>query len=375
MDFIPVCKPFLDGNELSYVKEAVETGWISSSGKYVQKFEEKFAEYCNVKYGVSVCNGTAALHLALKALDIGLGDEVIIPNFTMIATAFAVCYTGAMPIFVDAEMGTWNIDPDRIEAKITDKTKAILLVSIFGHPCDMNKIRKIGDKYNLKIIEDAAESHGAEYENKKVGSLADITAFSFFANKNLTTGEGGMVVTDNFEYFENLKFYKNLCFSLDNNRNYVHHEIGFNYRMSNIHAAIGLAQTERADYYRDLRINNSKIYRSRLSSIPGIKLQEIKNNVLCVYWMNGLAVDEELFGHNRDSLMEFLKSKGIDSRLFFVGMNKQPALRKYGCTDNDEYEVTDYLSKNGMYLPSASDLTIDEINYICDQIEDYQKRR
>ena len=196
-DFIPVCEPALLGNELKYVTEAVSTGWISSSGKYVKEFEEAFSTYSDCKYGVAVCNGTVALHLALAALGIGEGDEVIIPSFTMIATAFAVCYTGAKPVFVDADKNTWNIDCAKIEEKVNEKTKAIIPVHLFGNPCDMDSICGIAEKYGLYIIEDAAEAHGAEYKGKKVGSFSDIGCFSFFANKNLTTGEGVMVVTNN----------------------------------------------------------------------------------------------------------------------------------------------------------------------------------
>ena len=252
--FIPVCEPFLDGNELKYINEAVRDGWISSSGRFVSLFEQKFAEYCGVKYGVAVCNGTVALHLGLVSLGIGKDDEVIIPDFTMIASAFAVCYTGAKPIFVDAETETWNINPEKIEEKITSRTKAIMPVSIFGHPCEMDRIHEIAGKYNLAVIEDAAESHGAEYNGKKTGSLADITAFSFYANKNLTTGEGGMVVTDDEKLYKKALYHKNLCFSLDAPRDYMHNDIGFNYRMSNLHAALGLAQVEKADEYRSMRI-------------------------------------------------------------------------------------------------------------------------
>ena len=209
---ISVCEPYLNGNELKYVDDAVRTGWISSSGKYVKAFEEAFAEYCSVKYAVGVCNGTVALHLALTCLGIGQGDEVIIPNFTMIASAFSVCYTGAKPVFVDADEKTWNIDVSKIEEKITPQTKAIMPVHIFGNPCDMDTIQQIASRHNLFIIEDAAEAHGASYKGRKAGGFSDIAAFSFFANKNITTGEGGMVVTDSERLYKKALYYKNLCF-------------------------------------------------------------------------------------------------------------------------------------------------------------------
>ena len=374
MKFIPVCEPFLNGNELEYVDDCIKTGWISSAGKYVRAFEESFADYCGAKYAIGVCNGTVALHLALTALDIKKGDEVIIPNFTMIASAFAVCYTGAMPVFVDAEPGTWNINVNSIETKITSNTKAIMPVSIFGHPCDMGKIWELSSQYNLKVIEDAAESHGAMYNGKKTGTLADITAFSFFANKNLTTGEGGMIVTNEESLYKKCLYFKNLCFPLDEPRIYRHDDIGFNYRISNIHSAIGLAQVEKADEYRRLRIKNASLYSKNLDGIPGVVLQKTNPDILNVHWMNGIVIDPIEYGRTRNQLVKELKDNDIDTRLFFTGMNKQPALEKYGCDMSAEYPVSDRLTKNGLYLPSGSNLTEDTINKICQIIVEFYNK-
>lgn len=372
-DFIPVCTPLLGGNEIKYVTDAVSTGWISSSGSYVSKFEEAFSSYCGVKYGVAVCNGTVAIHLALAALGIGKGDEVIIPSFTMIATAFAVCYTGAIPVFVDADKDTWNIDVTKIEEKITSKTKAIIPVHIFGNPCDMTKICELAKKYKLYIIEDAAEAHGAEYDGKKTGSFSDIASFSFFANKNLTTGEGGMVITDNEEYFKNCRYFKNMCFPVDAPRVYSHEDIGFNYRMSNLHAAIGLAQVEKADEYRAMRIKNAKRYMKNLSDCPGIIFQKDQPNGLNVHWMNTIVINPSEYGHSKDELINHLKDNGIDTRLLFVSMNHQKSLKDYGCDCSGNYPVTDWLTENGFYLPSASNLTEKEIDFICDVIKGFRK--
>lgn len=372
-DFIPVCEPLLGGNELKYLTDAVSTGWISSSGKYVTQFEDAFAKYCGVKYGVAVCNGTVAIHLALAALGIGKGDEVIIPSFTMIATAFAVCYTGAKPVFVDADKDTWNIDVTKIEEKITSHTKAIIPVHIFGNPCDMNAICSIAEKHNLYIIEDAAEAHGAEFAGKKTGSFSDIASFSFFANKNLTTGEGGMVVTDNEENYKKCKYFKNMCFPVDAPRVYSHDDIGFNYRMSNLHAAIGLAQTEKADEYRDMRIRNAELYKKNLSDCPGIVFQKDQLNGLNVHWMNAIIINPTEYGHTKDELIEHLNEKGIDTRLLFVSMHRQKSLKEFGCDCCGEYPVTDWLTENGFYLPSASSLAEKQIKDICDVIKDYQK--
>lgn len=372
-DFIPVCEPLLGGNEVKYVTEAVQTGWISSSGKYVTQFEEAFAKYCGVKYGVAVCNGTVAIHLALSALGIGKGDEVIIPSFTMIATAFAVCYTGAKPVFVDADKNTWNIDITKIEEKITPNTKAIIPVHIFGNPCDMDTICTIAKKHNLYIIEDAAEAHGAEFNGKKTGSFSDIASFSFFANKNLTTGEGGMVVTDNEEFYKKCKYFKNMCFPVDAPRVYSHNDIGFNYRMSNLHAAIGLAQTEKADDYRDMRIHNAELYKKYLSDCKGIIFQKDQQNGLNVHWMNTIVINPAEYGHTKDDLIAYLKENGIDTRLLFVSMSRQKSLKDFGCDCSGEYPVTDWLTENGFYLPSASSLTEEQIKHICEVIKEYQK--
>ena len=372
-DFIPVCEPLLGGNELKYVTEAVGTGWISSSGKYVNQFEEAFAKYCGVKYAVAVCNGTVAIHLALSALGIGRGDEVIIPSFTMIATAFAVCYTGAKPVFVDADKDTWNIDVTKIEEKITQNTKAIIPVHVFGNPCNMDEIEKIAKTHNLYILEDAAEAHGAEYKGKKTGSFSDIASFSFFANKNLTTGEGGMVVTDSEDYYKKCRYFKNMCFPVDAPRVYSHDDIGFNYRMSNLHAAIGLAQVEKADDYRVMRIKNAMLYKEYLSDCPGIVFQKDENDSLNVHWMNAIIIDPKQYGHNKDELIAHLISNNIDTRLLFTSMHRQKSLKNFGCNCSGEYPVTDWLSQNGFYLPSASSLKEEQINQICNIIKDFAK--
>ena len=373
-DFIPVCEPLLAGNEMKYVMDAVQTGWISSSGKYVTEFENQFAKYCDCQYGVAVCNGTIALHLALLALGIGKGDEVIIPNFTMIASAFAVCYTGAKPVFVDADKETWNIDVNKIEEKITPRTKAIMPVHIFGKMCDMDAICAIAKKHNLYVVEDAAEAHGAEYHGKKSGSYSDIAGFSFFANKNITTGEGGMVVTNNKAIFDQARYFKNVCFPLDGPRNYQHEDIGYNYRMSNVVAAIGLAQVEKADDYRAMRIRNHQLYRKYLKDVPGIIFQAgPAKDCVDVCWMNTIVIDPKVYGHTKDELIAHLKENGIDTRLLFTGMHKQKALLDYGCDGSGDYPVCEWLTENGFYLPSGSGLTESQIEQIALVIKKFCK--
>jgi perosamine synthetase len=373
-DLLPVCEPLLAGNELAYVTEAVSSGWISSSGKYVGAFEEAFAAYCGAKHGIAVCNGTVALHLALAALGIGPGDEVIIPDFTMAASAFAVCYTGAMPVFADADPDTWNMDAARVEAKITPRTRAVMPVHIFGVPCDMAPLRELAARHDLFLLEDAAEAHGAEWKGEKTGSLGDIAACSFFANKNIATGEGGMVVTSKDTLAAACRYYKNLCFPLDAPRTYLHADIGFNYRMSNIHAAIGLAQVEKAEYYRNLRIRNGLLYRELLSTIPGIALQADQPGGKSVFWMNGMCVDPDIFGRTRDALAAHLKESGIETRLFFNGMHRQPSLQKYGCDCSGSYPVSDKLADTGLYLPSGSGLTEESIRRVCAIIRNFGGR-
>ena len=374
MAFIPVCEPMLAGNELKYVTEAVSTGWISSSGKYVNEFEKQFAAYSDCQYGIAVCNGTIALHLAIVALGIGKDDEVIVPTFTMIASAYAICYTGAKPVFVDADKDSWNIDVKKIEEKITPRTKAIMPVHIFGKMCDMDAIKALAEKYNLYIIEDAAEAHGAMYHGKKAGSFSDIAAFSFFANKNITTGEGGMVITNNKEVYDCARYFKNVCFPLDGPRNYQHDDIGFNYRMSNVVAAIGLAQVEKADDYKAMRIRNHQLYKKYLADVPGIIFQsEPAEGCEDVCWMNTIVVDPAKYGHHKDELIAHLKENEIDTRLLFTGMHKQKAMVDYGCDCSGEYPVCEWLTENGFYLPSASSLTEEQIQFICKVIADYQK--
>ncbi|MCH7826551.1 MAG: DegT/DnrJ/EryC1/StrS family aminotransferase, partial [Bacteroidetes bacterium] len=342
-------------------------------GPEIKEFEDRIAKYCGVSHGVSTTNGYAALHLAFAAIGIGPDDEVLVSTFTNMSTVFPIVYQGAKPIPIDSEPRSWNLDPSLLEEKITPQTKAIAVVHIYGHTCDMDSIKDIAKKYNLKIVEDAAEVHGAEYKGKKCGSLGDIAAFSFFANKIATTGEGGMVITNDDQLEENSRYYKNLCFPIKGSRNYVHNNIGFNYRMSNLHAAVGLAQVEKLDYYVEKRRKINSLYKEQLKDVPGITFQPELNYARNVYWMNGAVINEKEFGMGRDELMLKLKENGIDSRLFFTGMHKQPSLIKYGCDVSDNYPVSEFLEKNGFYFPSGSNLTVTDIEYICDVIKKINK--
>ena len=370
---IPVCEPLMIGNEKEYVMDAVKTGWISSSGRYVREFEKQFANYCGVEHGISTSNGTTALQLGLIALGIGKSDEVIIPNFTMIASASSVCHTGAKPVFVDAEKKTWNMDTRKIEEKIRWQTKAIMPVHIYGHPCNMDEINKIAKRHGLFVIEDAAEAHGSEIKGKKCGSFGDLAAFSFYANKTLTTGEGGMIVTDSSALTENCRYFRDHCFLHEEERDFLHNNIGYNFRMSNLHAAIGLAQVEIAEDYVDMRRYNHKLYLEELDGIEGLTIQPELKGYKNSYWMNGVVVNPKKFGMGAKNLTRLLKEEGIGTRPFFQGMNKQPSLKKYGCNCKGDYPVSDWLSENGFYLPSGSGLKEDEIKYVCDVIKGVRK--
>jgi perosamine synthetase len=364
---IPVCEPLLGDRELEYAADCLKTNWISSAGKYISRFEQGFAEYCGCKHGIATTSGTTALHLALAALKIGKGDEVILPSFTMAACVFAVVYTGAKPVLVDSEPETWNMDVTQIERKITPRTKAIMPVHIYGHPCDMEPITEIARKHHLYVIEDAAEAHGAEYKDRKAGSIGDVGCFSFYANKIITTGEGGMIVTSDDEIADRARRLKDQAFSRE--RRFLHTEIGFNYRMTNIQAAIGLAQLENIERLVEARRRNAALYYSTLKGIPGLTLPVEKSWARNVYWMYSVVIEKE-FGMSRDELMAFLKQKGVDTRTFFIPMHVQPAFRDMGLFRGERYPVSERLGENGLYLPSGSGLTAEQINTVCEAVKE-----
>ncbi len=367
---IPVCKPWLPGNEKKYVLDTLETNWISSSGEYINKFEEGFANFCGVEYGVSCSSGFGALHLACVALGLKKGDEVIVPTFTMAACINTIVLTGAKPVLVDSDKETYCIDVEKIEEKITDKTKAIMPVHIYGHPCDMDKIMEIARRHNLYVIEDCAEAHGAEYKGKKVGSFGDVGCFSFYANKILTTGEGGMCVTNNSELFEKMKKLRN--HALDVPR-FIHNEIGFNYRLTNIQAAIGVAQVENAEMLVEARRNVGKRYNEKLKDIKGLILPAEKEYAKNVYWMYAVVLDDNI-GISKGQVMEKLKEKGVDTRSFFIPMHKQPAYYKKIVENvpdcGEEFLVSDKIGERGFYLPSSSNLTDDEIDIVVNALKE-----
>ena len=364
---ISVNAPSFGALELKNVTECIKTGWISSEGPFVKEFETAFSRFCGVKYGVACSNGTNALHLGLLSLGISKGDEVIIPSFTMIATAYALIYMGAKPVLVDAESLTWNMDVYQIEKKITKKTKAILPVHIYGHPVKMDEVLKIARKNRLSILEDAAEAHGAEYKGIKCGALGDAAAFSFYANKIVTTGEGGMVVTNSAKVAEKARYLRNMAFQ--KKTRYLHKDIGYNYRMTNLQAAVGLAQVSRIKELIDKKIKIASLYNARLKNIEGITTPRQEPWAKNVYWMYGILIDQNIIGLSRDRFREELYKEGVDTRSFFIPMHKQPVFRKMGLFLKEKYPVSENLGRRGLYLPSGLNLDEKKIDFVCDKIK------
>ena len=363
---IPVCTPLLGKNEKKYVLDCVATSWISSSGRYIEAFEGKFSQYCGAKYGIATTSGTTALHLAFVAIGIKKGDEVVMPSFNIVSTAFAALYCGARPVFVDSQPDTWNIDPEKVEEKITRRTKAIVVVHMYGHPCEMSAILRIARKHKLIVVEDAAEAHGAQCRGEKVGGIGDIGCFSFYGNKIITCGEGGMVVTDSKALAERCRRLKNLSFQEP--RRFWHEEIGFNYRMTNMQAALGLAQFERIEELVNRRRRNAAFYSALLSRVEGLTLPVERPSVKNVYWMYGILVGKN-FGVSRDGLIKRLGKMGIETRTFFIPLHNQPFLGKKYRASKECFPVAEDIARRGLYLPSGSGLKKEEIEYVCDCIK------
>lgn len=365
---IYVCEPDITNKEIEYATKCIKEGFLSGTGgRFVREFEEKFSRFCGCRYGSAVTNGTAALQLVIAAIGIGKGDEVIVQSFTNIATCYAIVHNGATPVAVDSESKTWNIDPSKIEKVITKKTKAIIVVHIYGHPVDMKPVLQIAKKYGLYVIEDAAEAHGATYYGRKAGSLGDAACFSFYANKIITTGEGGMIVTNNKKIYERSQLLKNLAFSPK--KRFTHYHLGNNFRLSNLQAAIGLAQMERIDEFIEKKRRIAHKYNKILKDVPGITLPCEEPWAKNVYWMYGVLVGKK-FGTSRDKLMQKLKQKGIETRHFFTPMHMQPVFKKMGFFKNIRLPVSEDLSRRGFYLPSGVNLTNKQIEFVGKTIVD-----
>lgn len=358
--FIPVYQPFFTGNEVKYVNQCFSSSWISSKGEFLKLFETNFAKYININHATTVANGTVALHLALYALGIGVGDEVIVPTFTYIASVNSIKCVGAKPIFVDSCKDSWNINPELIEEKITSKTKAIMIVHLYGNPCAMREIVNICQKYNLILIEDAAESFGSQYWHQYIGTFGHVSTFSFFGNKTITTGEGGMIVTKDSSLMDKIIKLKSQAVSPC--KEYWHDEVGFNYRMTNICAAIGVAQLEAADNIIKKKRQLYEWYYNELKDYP-IIFQSEDNNVINSYWMISFIVENN---NIRNGIRNFLLQNGIETRPFFYPAHTMPMYRT-----NENYHVAEKLSACGLNLPSYPSLTRDEVIHICNLIKEY----
>lgn len=355
---IPVYQPSLKGNERKYLNDCIDTNWLTWQGKYVKAFENAFSEYIGVNYASSTCNATVALHLALLALGIGAKDEVIVPTLTYIATVNAITYTGATPIFVDSDPVTWQIDPKEIRKKITSRTRAIIVVHIYGHPCEMDEIVNIANHHNIPILEDSAESFGSQYKGKYTGAIGDIGIFSFFGNKTITTGEGGMVVSNDKTLIDRVNLYKGQ--GLARNREYWHEVVGFNYRMSNTAAAIGLAQLERADEIIEKKIEIAHWYLNNLRGLP-LTFHHPVGDVKHTFWMFTILTHDS---ETRQLLRDMLCENGIETRPIFHPVHSMPMYNHH----TQVFKVADDLSSRGINLPSYPDLTYEQVKEITSVI-------
>jgi perosamine synthetase len=362
---IPVFEPVVSEDEIALVMDALRKGEVSGTfGKYIEDFESEFAAYCGCKFGVAVNSGTSALHLAVAALDLQPGDEVLVSASTNIATALAVIHNGAIPVPVDSEPVTWNLDLDLIEGLITPRTKAIIPVHLYGHPVDMDRLMGIANKHNLIVIEDCAESHGATVRGRMTGSFGHMSCFSFYANKIITTGEGGMVTTNDHAFAERVKLLRNLAFTKPRFR---HELAGFNFRMPGFVAALGLGQFRKIEKIVDAKREMARRYNEQLSKIPGIQIPVELDWAKNVYWMYGVVVKPE-FGISRDKLTEALTERGIETRTFFCPMNQQPVLQKVEGFKEVPCPVADSLWETGLYLPSTWTLDEEKITYIAEAV-------
>ena len=376
MNTIPVNEPMLGKRELEYVSECVRTGWVSSAGRFIHEFEREWATYCGRKYGVAVCNGTAALHVAVAALDLQPGDEIILPTFTIVSCVLAVVYNGCVPVLVDAEPATWCMDVNKVKDKISPKTRAIMAVHIYGHPVDMDPLLSLAEQYGLAVIEDAAEAHGCEILNRiktdspewrRCGSFGTLSCFSFYANKLITTGEGGMVLTNDSKLAERIRGLRNLCFLPG--RRFRHEELGFNFRMTNMQAALGLAQLERIEEIIARKRWMGREYTRRLQGIQALELQQQAVWARSVYWMYGIVLAQE---SNMDArlLSQELKKRGVETRPFFIGMHEQPVFHKRGLFVGEQYPVAERIARRGLYLPSGLTLTEDQLEQVCNALRE-----
>jgi perosamine synthetase len=360
---IPVAAPALVGREREYVLDAVDSTWISSSGRYLERFESSFADFCGVRHAVACCNGTAAVHLALMALEARPGDEVIVPTLTYVASANPIVYCGATPVFVDAEPCTWNIDPEGVARAITPRTRGIVVVHLYGHPVDMDPIQTLAEQHGLWIVEDAAEAHGARYRDRLVGTMGSLATFSFYGNKIITSGEGGMVICDDEALAARVRQLHGQ--GQDPDRRYWFPIIGFNYRMTNVAAAIAVGQLERIEWHMARRREIAHWYREELGSFDGLELSPEMPWARSAYWIVCAVLAEDRFGP-RDKVMASLAESGIETRPFFHPLHTLPIYAQQ--SKGTSFPVAEDLARRGVNLPSSAMLTRDDVAYVCDRV-------
>jgi perosamine synthetase len=363
---IPVNRPVIASEEMADVLDCLKSGWVSSEGPYVELFESLWSDYCGAAHGIAVSSGTAALEISVSVLRLQPDDEVIMPTFTTISCALAVLYSGGRPVLVDSDPATWQMDVAAVESKITNRTRAIMPVHIYGHPVDMDPLLDVARSHGLSVIEDAAEAHGAIYKGRKCGSLGDLSAFSFYANKLVTSGEGGMILTSDGELAEASRGARDLY--LTKASRFVHERLGHSCRMSNLQAALGSAQSRRIEQIVARKREIARRYAERLADVQGLRLPVEAEWAESVYWVYGIVLE----GHIRWTNTEFavlLRQRGIETRPFFVGMHEQPVLKRLGLFENEFYPVAEYLSRRGLYLPSGVGTTDAEIEEVCGAIK------
>jgi perosamine synthetase len=364
---IPVNEPLLDGNEKKYLQECIDTGWISSEGPFVERFEQAFAKRVGRLHAVAVANGTAALDIAVESLNIGRGDEIILPTFTIISCIHQIVRAGATPVLVDSDPLSWNMNVDQVAGKITPRTKAIMAVHIYGLPVDMDPLLALAERHGLKLIEDASQLLGQTYKARPCGSFGDVSTFSFYPNKHITTGEGGMIATDDRELAERARSLRNLCFQPG--KRFFHENLGWNYRMTNLQAALGLAQLERLDEFVARKRFIGRRYHELLQEMPCVQLPLVSTEFAeNIYWIFGLILDKSL-AIDAAWTMQKLSLKGIGTRPFFWPMHWQPALKNQGWFEQENYPVAENLAEQGFYIPSGLALSEDQMEQVADQVK------
>jgi perosamine synthetase len=358
---IPVCQPLVTARDIELVNEALTSGWISSAGKYLDLFEERWAEYCGMTFGIAVSNGSTALDIAVELLSLDPGDEVLMPAFTIISPAQSVIRAGGVPVLVDSDPVTWQMDVGQIEARLTSRTRAVLVVHIYGHPADMDPIMALAEKHGLTVIEDAAEAHGAEYRGRRCGGIGHISTFSFYANKLVTTGEGGMVLVRRREDAERARALRNLCF--EPGRRFFHESLGYNYRMTNVQAALGVGQIERIRETVARKRAIARGYNEAFSDLPAVRIQPEMPWAKHVYWVYGLLLEDARERDASDAQMR-LRALGIETRPFFLGMHEQPVFRNMGLFRTDSHPVAERLARRGFYIPNGLTLSPAEMDQV-----------